>query len=592
MRTDSNTVLSLSSGVLPKTSKSSLTSQESGAAFEGDFNKAKAVINPENTGLPAGSVETVEAPTNAADMSSTVTSLKESASLEKTDNKLAVDDTSEGELEAVSAAIALAAVNGKVLQLDGDMPPVKSENSSASASTATPASTLAPTSTLTPIEVSGEKIPPELSLLSSESLDLDSERQKTESRVDLSEGELQTNLLASPSMPVTFSDVSSNDSEFQLVENEDLLKENNSPIEKVLTELPSTVDDSLFNSVGVLGGDKVFSGRFLDKVDSKSGTKPLSDDSSESVDRHVELALLESNGNIDTSLSNDDGQLSWVLSQMEKSAKAEALPVNSTMSNAQNVTDAAKVGVASVLASNSAALSLGENIASTIDGGDSDSVDNILMDEGLLANEPIELRKKEQEAMIGRMSAQVDGRALENNESGGLNSSLHNNGAARASAIVGTAAVNTPQTNLTMNVPPQHPGWANEMTQKVAWVAREGGHTAHIRLDPPELGSLTVKISVDNDSNTQVSFIAATPQARDLLEGQMNRLRDMLAQQGMDLSRADVDVSQQDTSGMQRDTDQKGRSNQMNVASQDEGDEDLISGNMSYVSATGVDYYA
>jgi flagellar hook-length control protein FliK len=131
------------------------------------------------------------------------------------------------------------------------------------------------------------------------------------------------------------------------------------------------------------------------------------------------------------------------------------------------------------------------------------------------------------------------------------------------------------------------------MSQKVAWIARDGGHTAHIRLDPPELGSLTVKVSVDSDSNTQISFIAATPQARDLLEGQMGRLREMLAQQGMDLSRADVDVSQQDTSGAQdRANNRNGGSPQGGVAGSDDIDEELIPRNLSYVSASGVDYYA
>ena len=154
----------------------------------------------------------------------------------------------------------------------------------------------------------------------------------------------------------------------------------------------------------------------------------------------------------------------------------------------------------------------------------------------------LKLRKKEHEAMLGRMSAQADGHIGADNSPGGLNSSLNNNvnraAALGATAIAGNAVPNS-TASLAMTLPPGHPGWAGEMSQKVAWIARDGGHTAHIRLDPPELGSLTVKVSVDSDSNTQISFVAATPQARDLLEGQMGRLREMLAQQGMDLSRAD-----------------------------------------------------
>ncbi|MGP3427023.1 hypothetical protein ACTVFR_22770 [Escherichia coli] len=59
------------------------------------------------------------------------------------------------------------------------------------------------------------------------------------------------------------------------------------------------------------------------------------------------------------------------------------------------------------------------------------------------------------------------------------------------------------------------------------------------------------------------------------------------------MSRADVDVSQQDTSGAQdRANNRNNGSSQSGVASSDEVDEELIAKNLSYVSASGVDYYA
>ena len=278
----------------------------------------------------------------------------------------------------------------------------------------------------------------------------------------------------------------------------------------------------------------------------------------------VNSPKLDSTGSLP---STGEGELSWVLSQMNASNSK----LKSTDSVGSISSDVGKIGAGDDLG-----LDITESFG--IEGAD-------------FIDEPIELRKKEQEALIGRMSAQIDGKVADENLSGGLNSSLANSSVSRSAFSLAAGPNGTPA-NLAMNLPPNHPGWADEISQKVSWVAREGGHTAHIRLDPPELGSLTVKISVDNDSNTQVSFIAATPQARDLLEGQMSRLRDMLAQQGMDLSRAEVDVSQQDASGMQRGNEENNRSSRGDIASQEELDEDLIASNASYVSATGVDYYA
>ena len=73
----------------------------------------------------------------------------------------------------------------------------------------------------------------------------------------------------------------------------------------------------------------------------------------------------------------------------------------------------------------------------------------------------------------------------------------------------------------------------------------------------------------------------------------MGGLRDMLAQEGMDLSRADVAVSQQDASGAQdRANDRNGAQTRGGLASNDDLDDDLVPRNLSYVSASGVDYYA
>ncbi|MBJ7536798.1 flagellar hook-length control protein FliK [Marinomonas transparens] len=365
----------------------------------------------------------------------------------------------------------------------------------------------------------------------------------------------------------------------------------------------ATVSDSGIMSAGALGLAALGSlGEFTDKKTNAAilGEKSKGQLEDSALDEDVGVA--------------EDGELSWVLSQMPPSvdsvdplnvagaavtAAAVAAPMVGN-DKRQQVNQTTAVG----LPESSKGLNVGQmppmflnegNLQSS--GSDNESKFTDMMgDDGVLLSEPVELRKKEQDAMIGRMTAQSDGTVVKGDlDTGGMNSSFNSNNANRLTLGAGAVNLQTPnaQTNLTMNLPPNHPGWASEMTQKVAWVARDGGHTAHIRLDPPELGSLTVKVSVDHDANTQVSFVAATPQARDLLEGQMSRLRDMLAQQGMDLSHVDVDVSQQDASGTQyRESAEDNAGARMKMLAQEEGEDDLPLSNVSYTSAAGIDYYA
>jgi len=281
-------------------------------------------------------------------------------------------------------------------------------------------------------------------------------------------------------------------------------------------------------------------------------------------------------------------ELNWVLAQIGLSKTRVASPSEATAVKAQvvsepmvstNYNDRLQTPSLSLL---NDSLVQNDSLAGAIT--------DVVLEEGVVIDQPVELRKKEQEAILTRMMPALNADDSQESRLSDLNAMIQNGNRLPPSSLTANVLPQAAAPNLAMSVPPGHPGWAGEMAQKVSWVARDGGHTAHIRLDPPELGSLTVKVSVDSDSNTQISFVAATPQARDMLESQMGRLREMLAQQGMDLSRADVDVSQQDASGAeQRESSRGGRP----VALNDEGDDtELFSNKTSYVSSSGVDYYA
>jgi len=148
---------------------------------------------------------------------------------------------------------------------------------------------------------------------------------------------------------------------------------------------------------------------------------------------------------------------------------------------------------------------------------------------------------------------------------------------------------NNNQNNMTMQVPPTHPNWSSEMGEKMMWMNKQGLQQAEIHLDPPELGSLTVKVTIDADV-ASVSFVAASAQVKDLLEGQVQRLREMMAQQGVELAEVDVNVSQQGSGSGQSEDD----SDSQFARNGQEGDEldSELKPQEARVSKSKVDFYA
>ncbi|WP_207062433.1 flagellar hook-length control protein FliK [Motiliproteus sp. SC1-56] len=81
--------------------------------------------------------------------------------------------------------------------------------------------------------------------------------------------------------------------------------------------------------------------------------------------------------------------------------------------------------------------------------------------------------------------------------------------------------------------------WSSGLGQRVLWMANQQVGRAELRLDPPELGSLTVKLSISQEQ-ASVSFTSPHAHVREALEQQLPRLREMLAESGLNLEQADV----------------------------------------------------
>lgn len=95
---------------------------------------------------------------------------------------------------------------------------------------------------------------------------------------------------------------------------------------------------------------------------------------------------------------------------------------------------------------------------------------------------------------------------------------------------------------LPVATPVGQAGWANELGQRVAWLAQGELREAQLQLHPRSLGPVEVRIAYGHEQQLNVSFSAANPLAREALDAALPRLREMFEQQGLTL--ADANISQ------------------------------------------------
>ncbi|MCP5358181.1 MAG: flagellar hook-length control protein FliK [Pseudomonadales bacterium] len=130
--------------------------------------------------------------------------------------------------------------------------------------------------------------------------------------------------------------------------------------------------------------------------------------------------------------------------------------------------------------------------------------------------------------------------------------------------------------------------WGERLSQRVSMMIGQKISSAQIQLDPPELGAMTIKVSLHGDQ-ASVSFQSPHAVVRDALEQSFPRLQEMLGQQGLQL--ADAQVSDQSASGQGFAQSGEGRAAASAVTDTEE-----TSGNAQrqtvQVSAGLIDFYA
>lgn len=133
---------------------------------------------------------------------------------------------------------------------------------------------------------------------------------------------------------------------------------------------------------------------------------------------------------------------------------------------------------------------------------------------------------------------------------------------------------------------------AKLLQERVSALLSINNKEAEIRLDPPEMGSMQIRIRSDAEQ-AHINFVVQNQQAKEALEQSMPRLREMLAQQGIELGESSIQQgnSQSDTGG---DGQQNGRGQQANQQQNEEETaltQQPILGS-GQQSSSSIDYYA
>ena len=141
------------------------------------------------------------------------------------------------------------------------------------------------------------------------------------------------------------------------------------------------------------------------------------------------------------------------------------------------------------------------------------------------------------------------------------------------------------------------PEGQQQLNEKIRWMVNARNTMAEIRLDPPEMGSMQVRVNVAGDA-ASVSFVVQSQQAKEALADAMPKLRDMLSEQGIELGDAEVrkDNSSGNENGQQLANDNSrgnGTENRgENDGLDDMGETRIIEQSVTRAAKGGIDFYA
>lgn len=137
---------------------------------------------------------------------------------------------------------------------------------------------------------------------------------------------------------------------------------------------------------------------------------------------------------------------------------------------------------------------------------------------------------------------------------------------------------------LKMSIRFGQPGWAEQLVERAANLAGQNIKQAEVQLNPQELGSINIKISVSQEQ-AAVTFAAQNAQVREAIDQTLHRLRDAFESSGLELVQADVHDQRSGSQGAEGDEQSTSANNLSDVEASDETLTEVT------VSASGIDHF-
>ncbi len=141
----------------------------------------------------------------------------------------------------------------------------------------------------------------------------------------------------------------------------------------------------------------------------------------------------------------------------------------------------------------------------------------------------------------------ASGRAIGGDAVAGVGALLDAEGALPGRAALAAAPEFVPPRTSAdgVAVPVGERGWERAFAERVVWLVGQQIQSAEVKLNPPHLGPVEVRLAL-NGQEASVSFTVAHGTVRDAVEQAIPRLREMFAEQNLQI--VNVDVGQRDAS--------------------------------------------
>ena len=180
----------------------------------------------------------------------------------------------------------------------------------------------------------------------------------------------------------------------------------------------------------------------------------------------------------------------------------------------------------------------------------------------------------------------------------GQNANAHSsNDAAAIEKVMDRLSSEQPQASSTRNsaqvasevVNVNRKDFAENVKDKVVVMINKRLQQLEIRLDPAELGTMQVKLNMQNEQ-AAVSIVVQNSQAKEAIDQNIQKLRDMLQESGVDVG--DANIEHREASEQQEFSEIGNQNRQSDIAEGGSEEIALKTQNLYKASSTGVDYYA